>query len=338
MAKSYRCPNCGASLVFDPDAKKMVCGFCGTMISPDDVTSLEAKDGFVLGDSWDEDAACFLCENCGAKSITNVNTAATFCAFCGSPSISLTVNGGVKPMRIIPFTYGREEAETAFLEWCKRSKFLPKNFTSKQQIQKLSGIYVPFWLFDYYVGVNCSYLDTTTEQLPNGDTRTQTYTKQKRGSLEWRQVPLDGSKYIPDSLMECIEPYNYEQLRQFDTKYLSGFHAENYDTSADELLRKIFLRVKDYVKGACGEGHSGYMDNSFYDTPSAEYVFMPVWFLNYKYHGKSYTFALNGQTGKVAGEQPISILKVGLISLGIFAISAAICSLLVFMMIGRYLI
>ncbi len=336
MAKSYRCPNCAASLVFDPDAKKMACGFCGTQISPDDVTSLEAKDGFILGDSWAEDAACFLCENCGAKSITTAGTAATFCAFCGSPSISLTVTGGVKPMRIIPFTFGREEAEKAFLDWCKKSRFLPKNFTSKQQIKKLSGIYVPFWLFDYYVSVNCSYIDTMTEEMPNGEKRTRAYTKQKRGELIWRQVPLDGSKHIPDYLMECIEPYNYEQLREFDTKFLSGFQAENYDISADELLRRVFLRVKDYVKGACCDANAGYMDNSYYETPSAEYVFMPVWFLNYGYHGKTYTFALNGQTGKVAGDHPISRLKVGLLAFAIFAASSVICSLLIFMLIGGY--
>jgi DNA-directed RNA polymerase subunit RPC12/RpoP len=336
MAKSYRCPNCAASLVFDPDIKKMTCGFCGTKISPDDVTSLEAKEGFILGDSWEEDAACFLCENCGAKSITNVNTAATFCPFCGSPSISLTITGGVKPMRMIPFTFGREEAEKAFINWCKKSRLLPKNFTSKEQIAKLTGIYVPFWLFDYYVDVNCDYLQAITEEVQNGEQTVGFYTKKKRGALTWTQVPLDASSHMPDYLMECIEPYNYEQLRSFDTKFLSGFQAENYDVSAEELLRRIFLRVKEFVKGACGEGKTGYVDNSHYETPSAEYVFLPVWFLNYTYHGKTYTFALNGQTGKVAGEQPISRLKVGLLSLGIFALSSCICGLLAFMIIGVY--
>lgn len=338
MAKSYKCPNCAASLVFDPDARKMACGFCGTAISPDDVTSLEASEGFVLGDSWDEDAACLLCGNCGAKSITNVNTAATVCNFCGSPSISMAVTGGVKPMRIIPFNYGREEAEKAFLRWCEGSKFLPKNFTSKQQIEKLTGMYVPFWLFDYSVGVDCSYLDTITEEDSSGQSKTRYYTKQKRGFLEWHKVPLAGTKYIPNSLMECIEPYNYDKLRAFDTKFLSGFYAENYDTSADDMLMKIFHRVKNFVKGACGDGRLQYVDNSSYLTPSAEYVFMPVWFLHYQYHGKKYTFALNGQTGKVAGEQPMSRLKIGLISAGIFGISSVLCAVMIFLLLGGFLL
>ena len=36
---------------------------------------------------------------------------------------------------------------------------------------------------------------------------------------------------------------------------------------------------------------------------------MPVWFLNYKYKEKFYTFVVNGQSGKVAGKLPLSIFK-----------------------------
>lgn len=334
MAKSYRCPNCAASLVFDPDAKKMACAFCGSQISPDDVLSLEATDGFVQGETWEEDASCFLCGNCGAKSITDQNTTATFCAFCGSPSLSLTTKGGVKPMRIIPFKYGREEAEKAFIEWCKKSLFLPNGFTSKKQIAKLAGIYVPFWLFDYPVDLNCTFLDVETVETEDGGSSVRYVKNSKRGYLLWEKVPLDGSSHIKDGLMECIEPYNYEQLIDFNTKFLSGFYAENYDIPAEKLLRSIFMRVKEFVKSACGAGRVDYSDNSIYHPPTAEYVYLPVWFLNYVYHGKTYTFALNGQTGKVAGEQPISRWKIALFVGGMFAGFALLFGLLGFMMFG----
>ena len=331
MAKSYRCPNCAASLVFDPDVKKMTCAFCATAISPDDVLALEAQDGFLNGDIWDDDASSYLCGNCGAKSITNVNTAATFCAFCGSPSISLTLKDGVKPTQIIPFTFGRDEAEKAFLQWCKGRKFLPFGFTSRKQIDKLSGIYVPFWLFDYPVSVRCTYLQI--EETVSASNKIDTE-KSKVGYLVWNRIPLDGSKMISDELMECIEPYNYNQLRAFNTKYLSGFHAENYDTSAEDLLMRAFRRVAKYVRLTCGDGKLNFVDKSTYHPPIAEYVFLPVWFLNYSYHGKVYTFAVNGQTGNVAGDQPTSIWKVSLYALGILLLSLSFFGLLGFMLFG----
>ena len=37
----------------------------------------------------------------------------------------------------------------------------------------------------------------------------------------------------------------------------------------------------------------------------ARYALLPVWILNTKYRGKIYTFAMNGQTGKMTGSFPI---------------------------------
>jgi hypothetical protein len=37
----------------------------------------------------------------------------------------------------------------------------------------------------------------------------------------------------------------------------------------------------------------------------AKYALYPVWMLSATYKGKPYTFAMNGQTGKFAGDLPI---------------------------------
>ena len=34
---------------------------------------------------------------------------------------------------------------------------------------------------------------------------------------------------------------------------------------------------------------------------------LPVWMVNIQYKGKSYTFAMNGQTGKIVGNIPIGV-------------------------------
>ena len=36
-----------------------------------------------------------------------------------------------------------------------------------------------------------------------------------------------------------------------------------------------------------------------------EYVMLPVWMLNTFWQGKAYTFAMNGQTGKLVGQVPV---------------------------------
>ena len=36
----------------------------------------------------------------------------------------------------------------------------------------------------------------------------------------------------------------------------------------------------------------------------ARYVLLPIWMLNTSFNGKIYTFAMNGQTGKITGQLP----------------------------------
>jgi len=37
----------------------------------------------------------------------------------------------------------------------------------------------------------------------------------------------------------------------------------------------------------------------------AKYALYPVWLLNTSWNGKKYTFAMNGQTGKLVGDLPM---------------------------------
>ena len=41
----------------------------------------------------------------------------------------------------------------------------------------------------------------------------------------------------------------------------------------------------------------------------SHYIMLPVWMVNIKYKDKMYTFAMNGQTGKIIGNLPIGVLE-----------------------------
>lgn len=332
MPVSYKCPNCASNLLFDPDARKMVCGFCGTKLNPTDVALSDSEDeGYYIGEHWQEETNSYSCNNCGAQVLSGESMTATFCAYCGSPAIIMErISGGAKPVRIIPFTFGREETEKEFLKWCSGKKLLPRKFTSKENIGKLTGMYVPFWLFDYAVDVNVWRDMVYIEQHDQGLSSVGNLAAQKSGLLIWEKVPIVGSSKMDHSLMQLIEPYNYSQLRAFDMTYLSGFFAERYDVPKQLLNNRIKGRVKQFVQEAVIDEQdptrleTNFSDLSIYHPPVAEYVMMPVWFMNYKYLGKTYSFLLNGQTGKVAGEFPISWAKVGLIALGAYAVLASL--------------
>ncbi len=179
-----------------------------------------------------------------------------------------------------------------------------------------------------------------------GSTTTVTtsyYNFRRRNFLSWRHIPLDGSSRIDDKLMEAIEPFNFKAIKDFDPVYMQGFFAERYDQTGDDLKGRLVGRVKEYITEELSPSFKKYnrgvkvkKDDSVIYEPKMFYAMMPVWFLHYKYHGKSYDFCMNGQTGEVAGIPPVSRLKRIILFFVILAIAAMLTRLIAGMIMGGF--
>ena len=332
MSISYKCPNCGANLLFDPDAQKMTCKFCGSEIYPEDIREPINDRYETAPEEWQDKTEIYTCGSCGAEVIVGKELSATFCAFCGSPAIIAShYSGGAKPSMIIPFNYGREEAEKEFRKWCAKKVLLPYRFRSRASIQKLTPMYVPFWLFDHRVDIDMVISKFTVRDVPSTGNETDAQEMgilecRKRGPLVWEKIPIVASKNMNDMAVEMIEPFNYSHAKDFDMKYMAGFFAQRSAFSEKEMIGKIRERVKSYAKDAAMESFDDENipvkaeDYSLYPIPEAEFALLPVWFLTYNQGKRKYVFLLNGQTGAVAGEIPISPVRVGLFALGLSAV------------------
>ena len=56
----------------------------------------------------------------------------------------------------------------------------------------------------------------------------------------------------------------------------------------------------------------------------SEYALLPVWMLNFRYNNKEFHFYLNGQTGKIVADRPISAGKAVTYGIGIFVLTLII--------------
>jgi len=296
---------------------------------------------------WKNDSIQYVCNSCGAAVITDPNTAATFCAFCGSPTIiAERLVQERTPDFVLPFQYGKETAIDCFFEWCKGGRFTPVNFIKKENIEKMTGIYVPFWLFDSEADMNISAEGRKVSSSTTGRstyTTTSYYNIVRSRHVDWNRIPLDGATRIDDKLMEIVEPYDYVDLQPFDMKYLAGFFADKYDVPAEKLTERLNKRLASYLSTIFKDSTKSYnsvskvTDNTRYYQPVFHYALMPVWILNYKYLGKTYTFAMNGQTAKVAGEPPVSRVKLVVLGLAVLPVAACICRLIGFIILGGFL-
>ena len=110
--------------------------------------------------------------------------------------------------------------------------------------------------------------------------------------------------------MDSIEPYNFDALETFTTAYLPGFLAEKFDVKEDDDRKRAEKRIEETVKDKLHDtiDHSGFdvkdekVNIHFNET---RYALLPVWMLTTNWNGKSWTFAMNGQTGKFVGDLPM---------------------------------
>ena len=157
---SYKCPNCGGSVVFDPKKQKFCCEFCMSEFTKEEMEAAALKSTETSGTQEEssaadtaqnnnadstkqkEDALVYICPSCGAEVVTDATTAATFCYYCHNPVVlSGKLSGEFLPDYVIPFAMDKKKATGIFLDWIKKKKYIPDDFFSKDQIEKFSGVY-----------------------------------------------------------------------------------------------------------------------------------------------------------------------------------------------------
>ena len=325
---NYQCPACTAPLRFDGESGKLVCDFCASTYTVAEIEALYAeKDKAAVEasqkaeaapdtDGWDtdENLRAYQCPTCGAELITEKTTAATSCPYCGNPSVVPgQLSGALKPEFVLPFKVEKDAVVQALHKhYGKRNYYLPRLFRSDNHIEKVQGVYVPFWLFDAKVSGSGQYDGQDSVTHREGDyevTRTMHYNVERAGTAEFSQIPVDGSKKMPDNYMDSIEPFDYTQLKPFSTAYLPGFLADRYDVSAEEASPRMETRCKETLEDCLRRDvdHAVVVPECFQakvDKSEAHYALLPVWMLTTKWRDKNYLFAMNGQTGKFVGELP----------------------------------
>ncbi len=330
----YKCPQCSAALAFDAEKQSWDCPYCSGSFDLEQLEKIEASkasefthedveshDEMQIDDPhFNSDARVYSCPDCGAQIVTDATTAATFCAFCQNPTIIPgQLLGDFRPSKVIPFKFNKESATNAFTKWCGKKPLVPKNFKSGPHLEKITGIYLPFWLFNCDVSGSLTANATNERTWRSGNTEyteTKHYTIYRDGEMCFKSIPADGSAKMDDKIMDLLEPFNYDELVDFSMSYLSGYFAEKYDQNEKEVFPRIEKRVYDDTTTQLRNTIGGYSSVQVIDSQvsidrcETAYTLMPIWMLNYKYKGKDFLFAMNGQTGKVAGKLPLSLFRV----------------------------
>lgn len=375
----YKCPGCGADMSFDTGTGMLKCGSCHRTATIEEMAGAKRSGGGDYSYQMDEDdkqaaesgfnhdyadssqndepsnhstfteneVKEYHCNNCGAVLITESQTTATTCSFCGAGVVlGDRLSGNLAPAKVIPFTINKQQAQEAFQKWCKKGRLTPSDFMTADRIKNITGIYVPFWLYDLNgrgeIDATCTRVRTYTL----GDwiyTETKYYHVYRKVDLNYSRIPCDASKKMEDSMMDKLEPYDFQNLKDFNMPYLAGYIAEKYDYNDEEMLPRIKQRASSYVDSYIHSTISGYTTTNIHHKDinlrklKSEYTLMPVWMVCYDYKKTEHNFAMNGQTGKVVGRPPLSAGKIAAWFLGISIGSFTIMRIITFLAGGGIL-
>jgi len=354
----YKCPNCSGHLEFDSVTQSMKCPFCASVFSVESVQhfdqALDAPntatrvDWEMPSNYWtpEEEAGMYVytCQTCAGAIVSDETLGTTSCPYCGNPVvITDRFSGHLKPDLVMPFKLTKDDAKNALLKHYEGKPFLPAYFKEDSRINEIKGVYVPFWLFDSTIDINALYACTNVRTWSDSKynyTETNHFNVERAGTIEYRFVPVDGSFRLDDTLMESIEPYDFTQLTQFQTAYLSGFSANIYDVDAAAALpraqERMMATAREVMDTSVQEYSSNKLENwqaAFYN-PRCFYALLPVWLLSSTFDGKVYTFAMNGQTGQFVGDLPVDKTRKNAFFYKTFGIAVAIITAIL-MVLGQ---
>lgn len=344
-AVSFKCPNCGGDLKFDPATQKYKCEFCISTFGQEELEQsnpqVQQTDEPMQEQADENGAVIYSCPSCGAQIVTDATTAATFCYYCHNPVVLQgKLSGEYEPDMVIPFAVDKKEAVDSFLKYVKKKKFVPKDFFCKEQIEKISGVYFPFWIYNCKADGEWHGQGDKVRVYDRGDvqyTETKIFAVDRTADLTFENMTRNALNKENKELVEAVQPFRLDEAKAFSMGYLSGFLAEKRDIEKSDLADGLKQEVKAHAVNMMKNSASEYSalrsmsEKVHIKADEWKYLMLPVWVLTYKGgDGKTYYYAMNGQTKKISGVFPLAMKRVMGLFFGIFA------PVFIFMLLGGY--
>lgn len=348
--KRFPCQQCGAQLEFSPGAQQLKCQYCGFLNeipqSADDIHELDFHQYLEEAklDSVEDTEQTVKCQACAAEFTVSGRAVSESCPFCGSHTVlAVAKQVRIQPKSLLPFIIDTKRCRDIYKQWITSRFWAPnalKDFARSDH--GMTGMYVPYWTYDsyttsYYTGMRGEYYYVTESYTDsNGNRQTRQVRKTRwypASGTVWREfddVLVHASTTLPQKHVVGVQSWDVQNLVDFRDEYLSGFKTERYNIGLEPGfdLAKGIMRIQieqDVRYDIGGDEQQIHSLDTQYDAITFKHILVPIWLGAYKFKGKTYQFLINGRTGQISGEAPISPWKVAIaVILGIIVVGTII--------------
>ena len=333
----FNCPACGAEAIWNPAKRALVCPYCST-VSPAELKAdgslVEESDLVValraLPDDqrgWAAVKKTVRCRSCNAVSVFDPQHVAKNCEFCGSPAIVAVEDTGapIRPGSMMPFKVADTKVREDIRAWYGSHWFAPNKLKTKALTDTLHGVYLPYWTFDAHADCPWDAEAGHYYYVRGSDGKQQRRVRWEpaSGRVEhfFDDVLVPASKGVHEKLLVELEPFpTSTDLVPYDPGYVSGWVVEQYQIDLVQAAERSRSRMGEDLEKMCaqqipGDTHRNLRIHPQFSAQTFKHILLPVWLLTYTYGTRNFQVAVNGQTGKITGEYPISWVKVALVVL-----------------------
>ena len=339
MKKNYKCKSCGGHLFFNPENQSLTCEYCNNEIALNNKAMQMTKKEYSSSLSYEVDkniGQMFNCSSCNSNISSYSDKPINRCPSCGNVGLIQVQQSGIHPMEMIPFKISNDKAGEIFKKWLHSRKFAPNNLKKMAKLKKISGTYVPLYLFDF--DSTTKYSATCRNYKKDNKGRvvsSSTYHVRETEKREFRNHIFSANKNFKSFTFKDMKGYIYEETYPYSSDYLLGFSAistdfnvqESYNQIENDIKQTEYRRIKSNLNMRYDDVDF-FVANTTISNIKNSYLYAPIWTNHYKYKNKDYHCYINGQTGKVTGKSPKSFWKILGLILGIAGLIAILIFLL----------
>jgi hypothetical protein len=340
----YPCAACGAQAEWNPAKQLLVCPFCGAA-APFQVD--QASGALVENDlskalrelpdeqrGWQAAKRSVQCQSCKAVSVFDPERVGQNCDFCGSPALVdyEEIKAPIRPQCVLPFTVTEAQVREQMRRWYAGKWLAPGRLKTRAMVDRVRGLYIPYWTFDAQAvcpwQAEAGHYYYTNETFR--DSKGHTQTRQVR-HVRWTPAsgvvrhffddePVPATHGISHALLKQVEPFPAADMVPYDTAFLSGFVVEHYQIALVQAAQRSQDSMTEQLHAMCaaavpGDTHRNLRTSPEFSGQTFKHMLVPVWLLTYTYGSKPYHVVVNGFTGRIAGQYPLSAWKIALLVL-----------------------
>lgn len=259
------------------------------------------------------------------------------CAFCRSPLVDSARPGEI-PDLVAPFVLTREQAAERLKRHLQGKSWAPGE-VRRLAPERLDGVLTPFFVHDavarssYVADVGEWYYVTVgSGKNRRRERRTEWFALQGSHVSERTGHLVSGSKGLPESEANELEPFDLGRLAPFEPSRVAGWIAEWPTVTREEALATARAELQRAENESIrrflpGDEVRNVRNTTELSGLAVRTALLPAWIATFRHRGGTLRLLVNGQTGEVVGKVPVSRAKVAvaiLVPLALIAIAVVI--------------